>query len=390
MDYGEGLDLTSAEVSAQLSDLALATRVRIFDLNAHWYEVRNSVIDTVARTLALGLFTSIAVGTLYTVISKKWRGGTAAIILLSILPDCISTWTVWLAALSKIAHDHAMLGTAADDIGSQVDGFATCIDDFELCFDPPISHIPLYTNHGCVCTALIATDAILQVAALCGCISVYLLVRRPLRTGPKLMGALVFLPFLAACASAIMHVKSVCWPAHPVLPDGVRVAQEWTVSDPQDLDDATARLTMLTRIMSLILVASYVWEARSMYVEQLRDATIRNRWLYWLGVTFIVPVCVNEAWRRLCDAYEEEESGWPVFQHAFFSFGNAILVPLMDIYPGLAFLVQKIADNEVGDEGTVIPMAAEKPGTAETAPSFSPPPIRSDTGVGDEKLLPIS
>lgn len=31
-----------------------------------------------------------------------------------------------------------------------------------------------------------------------------------------------------------------------------------------------------------------------MYAEQFRDPSVRSRWIYWLGVTFIVPVCVNE------------------------------------------------------------------------------------------------
>lgn len=35
--------------------------------------------------------------------------------------------------------------------------------------------------------------------------------------------------------------------------------EEWAVYDPHDLDDTTARLAIVTRVMSLLLVASYAW-----------------------------------------------------------------------------------------------------------------------------------
>lgn len=41
----------------------------------------------------------------------------------------------------------------------------------------------------------------MHAAVLCGCIAVYLFMKRPLSLLPKFMGALVFLPFLAACGT---------------------------------------------------------------------------------------------------------------------------------------------------------------------------------------------
>lgn len=82
-----------------------------------------------------------------------------AIILVSILPDCLSVFGVWLGYLSRLAQVYSKMYTTIADVDSLVDSIPACIESF-ACSDPyPGSdNAPPYSSHACVGTALMAAD----------------------------------------------------------------------------------------------------------------------------------------------------------------------------------------------------------------------------------------
>ncbi|KAL1944455.1 hypothetical protein VTO73DRAFT_2885 [Trametes versicolor] len=343
-----------------INDAASAIERRNTGLNWHWLDVRNNIIDLVTRTIGLGLFTSIAVALLYIVISRKWRDGVTALILITVLPDCLSQFTVWLAVLSRLAQTYSLMRASILDIGVLAERISACANDPQC--EKTMAYAlwnskPEYTANGCVGTALIASDRILHAAVICGAAVVFLLSAKRLGV---VTGLLLFAPLVAACVSAVMHVKRVCRPDPIVVPGAtfLRVSTSWEIFHPKGIDPTTTRLLQLTSAAALLLIVHYFWTNRGALKLFLKGGPKRGQFTYWVVVTFVLPMCVNRGWYSLRGAYRPGPN-MPVLQYAFFSAGDALLVPLMVIYPGIAQLVQKIWKERNPESDPVIP-APEK------------------------------
>lgn len=181
--------------------VASAIERRNTGLNRHWLDVRNNIIDLVTSTIGLGMFSifdhiilweamlihlprsihsyrrRIAVyrhvrahyetltGTGPILIlpdsSRKWRDGVTALILITVLPDCLSQFTVWLAILSRLAQTYSLMRASILDIGFLAERISTCSNNPQC--DKTMAYAdwnskPEYTANGCVGTALIASD----------------------------------------------------------------------------------------------------------------------------------------------------------------------------------------------------------------------------------------
>lgn len=186
-----------------INDAASAIERRNTGLEWHWLDVRNNIIDLVTCTIGLGMFssfdhiirpgkprsptslglvTSIAVAFLYIVMyvsimrrplevgardqhlpnsSKKWRDGVTALVLITVLPDCLSQFTVWLAILSRLAQTCSLMRASILDIGVLAERISTCANNPHC--EKKMAYAlwnskPEYTANGCVGTALIASN----------------------------------------------------------------------------------------------------------------------------------------------------------------------------------------------------------------------------------------
>ncbi|OJT04324.1 hypothetical protein TRAPUB_4958 [Trametes pubescens] len=371
----------------EVSEIAAALKNRNTDLEWLWFDIRNNIIDVVTRTIGLGLFTSIAAISLYIVISKKWKDGVSAIILVSVLPDCMSQFGLWLAMLSRLAQMYSAMYANILDTSAMAASIPPCILNYQ-CGDEysPKLHEPEYTSHRCFGTAFMAADPLMHAAVVCVSTAVFLLHRKKFGL---VTGSLLFTPLLAAFVSAAMHVRSACLPETVVDEDGnieyvTADWSDWEVFNPKAVNDITARLALLTRVIPLLLVVYHFWSIRDAIRVQIGDSEARRRWTYWLAVTYVLPALVTEGWRSLGSAYNSEEDPYmPVLKYAVFSAGDAILVPLMMVYPGLALLVQKIWHCTPEGHREDAP-AQEKLDTSASAPS---PSASDDTKNDDTALL---
>ncbi|KAI0630574.1 hypothetical protein C8Q77DRAFT_213873 [Trametes polyzona] len=333
-------------VLSVVSEIHTSTRLRVFDLDSLFYGVRGAAIEAVTRAVALGLFTFVAVTVVYIIMSRKWRGGAPAIILFVVLPDCFSTLVACLLKLSEVAQGYALMGAIIQDAGNKLDEAAYCMDSFEC--DGLLDRLPVeqpaYTRNGCFGTALIAADSIMQGVVVCGAVALFLL-SKP--RNKVVYSTLLFVPLLAACVAAGLHVKNACSVVPIPTPDDGRWIEEWEAFDPRDMDVTTTRPVNIPWVVSLLLVVLELWNERSTYRECLRDRDTRRRWMRWLGTAYFLPVFVKMGWRMLHATYANEPSTHSVLRQLFFSAGEALLVPLMDICPGLVLLTQKLGNTGV-------------------------------------------
>ncbi|OJT04325.1 hypothetical protein TRAPUB_4959 [Trametes pubescens] len=153
-----------------------------------------------------------------------------------------------------------------------------------------------------------------------------------------------------------MHVNRICIPEPIEVPGAtfLKMTIGWEVFKPKGIDLTTTRLLQLTMAVALLLIVHHFWMNRDALKLFLKDGPKRGHFTYWVVVTFVLPMCVNKAWYWLRAAYRLQGPHTPVLQYAFFSAGDALLVPLMVIYPGLAQVVQKIW-KERNPENAVIP-----------------------------------
>lgn len=91
--------------------------------------------------------------------SRKWKDGVSAIILVSVLPDCMSQLGLWLAMLSRLAQMYAAMHANILDIGAMAVSIPACTHNYQ-CGDEyaPELHEPEYTSHKCFGTAFAAAD----------------------------------------------------------------------------------------------------------------------------------------------------------------------------------------------------------------------------------------
>ncbi|KAI0636944.1 hypothetical protein C8Q77DRAFT_1095262 [Trametes polyzona] len=338
-----------ASIVSGLADIGLSARHEAYALDARYYTVRNLIIDSVARTISLCLFTFIVAATVYIVISRRWKDAIGAIILISVLPDSLSTFTTWVGTLSELAQAYALMEHSVIGVKNAIEAIDRCAL-IGQCEDPyPTAGKPAYIGHGCVGTGLIAAHAIIEIAVLHASMGIFI----QNKPGNKVIyGSILLVPFLATCASAIMHVKNVCSP-DPIIFDsglGVRLERGWEVFRPHNLDSTTFRLLQLSRFVALPLVIYLVWKTREEYAS-LRDSATRSDLLRWTAMTYIVPVAIRSGWVWLHKTYAYDPS-WPVLRHIFFSCGNSLLYPLLDIYPGLAILIQRLSGDALNSGTT--------------------------------------
>lgn len=101
-----------------------------------------------------------------------------ALILITVLPDCLSQFTVWLAVLSRLAQTYSLMRASILDIGVLAERISACANDPQC--EKTMAYAlwnskPEYTANGCVGTALIASDVSVSPINLAGTAAVYIL-----------------------------------------------------------------------------------------------------------------------------------------------------------------------------------------------------------------------
>ncbi len=56
-----------------------------------------------------------------------------------------------------------------------------------------------------------------------------------------------------------MNVQKVCWPGDTILDNGTRIKAQWEVFDPRGIDPTTGKLTQLSHMVGLAVLALWVW-----------------------------------------------------------------------------------------------------------------------------------
>ncbi|KAI0636945.1 hypothetical protein C8Q77DRAFT_1095267 [Trametes polyzona] len=296
---------------------------------------RYLVIDSVATTISLGVYTFIAAATVYIVVSRRWNDAVGAIILLSVLPNCLSTLTTWIGILSQLAQLYALLETDILGVTNVINAFANagkqCAAPGNGARPPPsglADDNPTYSGHGCVGTAVITANVVTNVAVLLVSMGVFL---RGKPGRKSVYATILLVPFLPGCVSAVMHVRSVCYPG-----TGPRGRERFV---PQSLDSTTYNLLQISRYIALAIFVYMAWMTREEYYY-LRDSAARIHWIRCVVFVYVVPRVARIGWIRLHKAYSHEPSS--VLRHVLFSAGDALFYPLMKIYPGIVILLWRL------------------------------------------------
>ncbi|KAI0831329.1 hypothetical protein BC628DRAFT_750144 [Trametes gibbosa] len=325
------------------------------NLDRQWLGVRTTIIDTVTYTLALGIYTVIASAVLYTVISRKYRDGLATTVLLIVLSSFVTSFTVWLGVVSRLIEAYGVLATEIYSSGDLARSILiqACTDvpnesECKNAYTPSkLDRQPAYTGHGCIGTALTATDHIMHVAVLVGCVA-FSHIRQKQFWIRAISIVLLCAPFLAACGSAVKHVRDTCWPDLYSTPTYTPIRGKCGTFNPRALDASTARLLGFARTMATLLVVRDIWETRGAIGRLLR---IQTEFWRRLVVVYVPSAAVYIGWRMFRQAYATE---WPIarppLKYAMISAGDALLIPFMNMYPGLVILVQRVRSSDSESE----------------------------------------
>ncbi|KAH9854254.1 hypothetical protein C2E23DRAFT_820150 [Lenzites betulinus] len=347
-----------ARVLAEMRKMIPLGRDRTPNMDLQWLRVRITITDSLTNTLALGVFTVITFAVLYTIRSKKYRDGLVSAVLLFVVSDFVTCFITWLGMISRLIET---FGVLAAEISTSVTllrdvlalSCSDCLNDPQCRSPYPTSRLdsqPPYTGHGCVGSALAATDTVLHAAVLVGCVAFTYLPPKQLRLGVAL-GVVLCAPFLVACASAVKHVRGICWPELYDFSASTPSTREWGVSDARPLDAFSVKLLSYSRTIAKLLAVYHLWESRDSIGRYLRTQTDFVRTMF---IVYGVPAIVTMGWRTFRRAYATE---WhverPALKYALISAGDALIIPLMNMYPGLVLIAQRVRSSNAESEKAV-------------------------------------
>ncbi|KAI0336563.1 hypothetical protein GY45DRAFT_412226 [Cubamyces sp. BRFM 1775] len=358
-------------IAEQLNDFygsANAMNRRIRALGPEWYTLRSSMTDVVAQTFSLGVFMAIFAVVAYILISKRWRDSTTIIILFFFVPDYITLVIGWLFTLSRVIQIYAVLDGDMAFIRGEYDNLV----ENAIYWNAPRYTVDSgslgYVMHGCVATTLVTADALMRVAVLCGFV-LWSFTRGNNRKS-WVTAALVAVPFLAACASAALHVYSTCGTEGSTPSDS---NQAWAaVTSPIYMDPTTAKLTKVSTLISTVLFVQWLWEDRAAIKEQLSGGGSMEIMRY-LGTTYLLPIFVNELWASFYRSHGSVNNN-TALGYAFFSTMNSLIPPLTGIYPGLAIVYRRLTHS--------LPMPSNDP---KAGVDLEQPSLSSALDVSGEK-----
>ena len=65
--------------------------------------------------------------------------------------------------------------------------------------------------------------------------------------------------FLVSATRNVLEVQKRCWPGDFIAPSGMRIQRQGEVFEPHGLDPTTAKLTQISHMVALAVLALWVW-----------------------------------------------------------------------------------------------------------------------------------
>ncbi|TFK83156.1 hypothetical protein K466DRAFT_589971 [Polyporus arcularius HHB13444] len=330
-----------------------------------WRNLGLTLIDATMLTLSLGFLTLLTSILTYLVVSRRLRDSYLTLAIW-VIPEWVSAVTTWIVALSRAAQEYALLGSYIPGIRGGVDAVAACVTGMDCIrngFDPQPK--PVYVGHGCVGTALLTGNVLIQEGVLCALVLFYTLPEHPWQG--KLMRSVVIAPFLAACVSAAINVRKVCWPGNIILGNGMRIKAQWEVFDPRGIDPTTGKLTQLSHMLVLAVLAMSVWKHRHAYIAHLSGTTeMGYGWVRPLLFMNVLPPAVVNGLSYARKSYNIGRDS-PIWLYTLFSAAYSILPSLMGMWPGLVMIFHNLRMPE-----SILPVTQVKGDVGAIPPALSP------------------
>ncbi|RPD52945.1 hypothetical protein L226DRAFT_564026 [Lentinus tigrinus ALCF2SS1-7] len=345
MDNGSGhawnLDQSRVEnvesIAGSLADNARA-------LYPWWNNLGYTLVEASMLTCAFGFLTLLAARLSYVIVSRRLKDSYLTLAIW-IIPEWLTATTRWMKALSRIAQEHALLGIYIPGIQIGMNTMASCLAGKDCVRGPNADWkiMPAYTAHGCVSTALLATNVLIHEGVLCALV---LFIVLPEFNSGRVLKGIVVAPFLAACVSAIIvNVKKVCLPGDIILDSGLRIQGVWEIFEPGAIDPTTASLTRLSHLVALFVLALWIWKHRQGFVAQLSGSTEQGfGWVKPLLVMYVTPPVVIAALQFVQRIYHKGGSprDGPMWAYALFSAAYSVVPPLMGMWPGLVMIYHRL------------------------------------------------
>ncbi|RPD52948.1 hypothetical protein L226DRAFT_617685 [Lentinus tigrinus ALCF2SS1-7] len=312
-------------------------------LDPWWHFLGRTLMDVTLLTLALGFLTFLTAVLSYLVISRRLRDSYLTLGIW-VIPEWVTAATTWITAISRAAQEYAVLGSYIPTVCTGTDALSSCLVGSN-CIRGAVEpqHKPIYTGHGCVGTALLTGNVLIQEGVLCALVLFFILPEHNLR---KMIRGVVVAPFLAACVSAVLNVQKVCFPGDIITETGFRIKREWEIFDPHGIDPTTAKLTNLSHMVTLAVLALWVWKYRNAFVAQLNGSTENGySWIRPLLIVCAVPPAVITGLNYLSQTYNRGVDG-PIWAYFLFATAYSSLPPLMGMWPGVAMICWRLTMPE--------------------------------------------
>ncbi|RPD53782.1 hypothetical protein L226DRAFT_541077 [Lentinus tigrinus ALCF2SS1-7] len=361
-----------------LQSIVISVGHKARSLHEWWHTLGQTSIYLAMQTSALVVSTLLTAVLTYLVVSRRLKESYPALAIWFI-PKWVTGVTIWLKALSNAVQDYALLGMYIPGISNGMDAAEGCLAG-TICESGDFLSLsqPLYTGHGCVGTALKDAIGLIQDAMLCAYLLLHVV---PDFGSGKLMKGVVVAPFLSVCVSVLLHVKETCLPEDLILNNGERMQRTWQmrIFEPRRIDPATAKFIWLLHTVALVLLALWAWKHRQSYIDTLRgSAEAGYGWIKTLLVMYAIPPAVMavlvHVQIRTCDM-NTVTSTCPLWLHALFGSIYSFVTPLLDIWPGLVLIVQRLRLPD-----TILPVAQEKESRDRDVRAVSIAPSQEDSG----------